>query len=59
MGEKERGRACQTQRSVVEGEEQEESMWTKNESRKKMATSTCESKGKKEQETGNRRDCSS
>jgi hypothetical protein len=40
MGKKKgRGRACQTQRSVVDGEEQEELMWTKKTTdEKKMAT---------------------
>jgi len=47
MGKKGRGRACQTQRSVVEGEEQEVLMWTKKTDEKKMATSTCESKGER------------
>lgn len=45
VGRKERGRACQTQRSVVEGEEQRELMWTKGRAKEKRMSTiarTCE-----------------
>jgi len=52
----ERGRAFQTQRSVVEGEEQRELMWTKEGRRRRMSTiaRTCENETEEKERMENR-----